>query len=133
MEFMVEIGIESPLNDLNLKVTYQDACHIVHGQKIRNQPRELLNMIPGLEFVEMNKPDQCCGSAGIYNILQPEMSDKVLEDKIKSIDDVEPEYLLAGNPGCLLQIQKGFRAKGKDIKTAHPIEILSWSINGKIN
>ncbi|NIP31498.1 MAG: hypothetical protein GTO02_18340 [Candidatus Dadabacteria bacterium] len=132
MEFLSEIGIESSLKELNLKVTYQDACHIVHGQKIKEEPRKLINMIPGVEFNEMEKSDHCCGSAGIYNVLQPQMSEKLLEKKIENIDKTGAKVLLAANPGCLIQIEKGFRAKGLEIKTAHPIEMINWSINGKV-
>ena len=132
MEFLDEVGIESSLHEINLSVTYQDACHIVHGQKIKDEPRKLLNKIPGLNLIEMKQSDHCCGSAGIYNILQPDISDKILEKKIDNILETNPDYILAGNPGCLLQVQKGLSKRHKKIKIAHPIEILSWSISGNI-
>ncbi|MGH7885820.1 MAG: (Fe-S)-binding protein [Thermodesulfobacteriota bacterium] len=132
MEFLCEIEFESKLNPLEIKVTYQDACHIVHGQGIRNQPRELLKRIPGLKLLEMKNSDHCCGSAGIYNIMQPEMSKRLLSEKLKNIEQLDPDYLVAGNPGCLIQIKKGIDQLNKKIKTAHPVELLYWSINGKI-
>lgn len=132
MEFLYEIGLESELKPLDLKITYQDACHIVHGQRIKNEPRAILNEIPGLEISEMKNSDHCCGSAGIYNIVQPEMSDRILSEKLDNIEQVNPDYILAGNPGCLLQISKGLKSRGKKIKTAHPVEVLDWSLKGKM-
>lgn len=133
MEFLSEIDIRSELKPLDIKITYQDACHIVHGQKIKDQPRKLLKKIPKLKFLEMKNSDTCCGSAGIYNIVQPKMSEDILEDKIKNIENVNPDFILAGNPGCLLQIRKGINKSSKNIKIAHPVEILNWSIKGKIS
>lgn len=131
MEFLEETGIDADLNPLNITVTYQDACHIVHGQGIKDQPREILKKIPGLELREMKNSDQCCGSAGIYNIVQPSMSDRVLSDKLDNIEKADPDYVLAGNPGCLLQINKGLVSRGKNIKTAHPVEIIYRSLRGE--
>ncbi len=133
MEFLSEIGIESELQPLDLKITYQDACHIIHGQRIKNEPREILEKIPELKLIEMKNSDRCCGSAGIYNITQPDMSQKILHEKVENIEQTGSDYLVAGNPGCLLQIKKGFTKNQKSIKTAHPVEILNWSIKGKIS
>jgi len=133
MEFLSEIGIEGDLKELNVKVTYQDACHIGHAQRIKEQPREVLNQIPGLELVEMPEADLCCGSAGIYNLVQPEMSQNLLERKMRNVKRNKVDYLVAGNPGCLLQIQKGIKQEGLSIKTAHPVELLDWSYRGNID
>jgi glycolate oxidase iron-sulfur subunit len=133
MEFLSDTGIEGDLKEINIKVTYQDACHIGHAQRIKEQPREVLKQIPGLELVEMPEADLCCGSAGIYNLVQPEMSQNLLERKMRNVKRNKVDYLVAGNPGCLLQIQKGIKQEGLSIKTAHPIELLDWSYRGKID
>jgi len=128
MEFIDEIGIDRNLNDLNMKITYQDACHISHGQNIRSAPRNILSKIPGLELIEMKNSDTCCGSAGLYNILQPDLAEDILAKKIESIENTSAECIVAGNPGCLLQIQKGLRERKRNLKIAHPIEILDKSL-----
>lgn len=133
MEFLSDTGIQGDLKELNIKVTYQDACHIGHAQRIKEQPREVLKQIPGLELVEMPEADLCCGSAGIYNLVQPEMSQNLLLRKMRNVKRNKVNYLVAGNPGCLLQIQKGIKQEGLSIKTAHPIELLDWSYRGKID
>ena len=128
MEFIDEIGINHEFNDLNMKITYQDACHISHGQKIRSAPRNVLSKIPGIEIVEMRNSDTCCGSAGVYNILQPDLAEDILEKKIENIENTDAECVVAGNPGCLLQIQKGLREKNQNLSMAHPIEILDKAL-----
>lgn len=133
MEFLSDIGLEGNLKDLNIKVTYQDACHIGHAQRIKEQPREVLKEIPGLELIEMPESDLCCGSAGIYNLVQPEMSQSLLDRKMENVKQNRVDYLVAGNPGCLLQIQKGINHNNLNIKTAHPIELLDWSYRGAID
>ena len=133
MEFLSDIGLVGDLRELNIKVTYQDACHIGHAQRIKEQPREVIKQIPGLEFIEMPESDLCCGSAGIYNLVQPEMSQSLLERKMNNVRQNKVDYLVAGNPGCLLQIQKGIKSNGLNINTAHPVELLDWSYKGSIS
>lgn len=128
MEFISEIGMHKELDELKCKITYQDACHIAHGQKITSQPRKVLNQIPGLEFKELKESDMCCGSAGIYNLVQPEMSAKLLKRKVLNIKEINPDILTAANPGCLLQITSGLKEQGINIETAHPIELLDKSL-----
>lgn len=129
MEFIEEIGIKNQdFNNLDMKITYQDACHISHGQNIRSAPRNVLSKIPGLEIVEMKNSDTCCGSAGVYNILQPDLAEDILTKKIQNIEKTKAEYVVAGNPGCLIQIQKGLRENKKEIGIAHPIEILDKAL-----
>ena len=130
MEFLSDIGLKGRLHELNLRVTYQDACHLGHAQRIKSQPRQLMSQIPGLELTEMPESDVCCGSAGIYNLVQPDMSQSLLERKINNLRTQKVDYLVAGNPGCLLQIKKGIDKYGLAIKTAHPIELLDWSYKG---
>jgi glycolate oxidase iron-sulfur subunit len=133
MEFLADVGLRGDLKKLKCRVTYQDACHIAHGQRIKVHPRKVIKQIPGIEFVELPESDLCCGSAGIYNMIQPEMSEGLLERKIANLKETGVDYLVAGNPGCLLQIQKGIKQSGLNIKTAHPIELLDWAYRGTIS
>lgn len=133
MEFLSDTGIGAPLHPLDISVTYQDACHIVHGQRIRSAPRELLGSVPGLKFTEMPKSDHCCGSAGIYNIVQPEMSSELLSRKIREVEKTGADYLAVGNPGCIIQIRKGLTDSDSQTKVVHPVEILSWSLRGDVS
>ena len=117
-----------PLGRLDVTVTYHDACHLAHGQRIRTQPRELLRRIPGLRLVELADSDLCCGSAGVYNLLEPEIADQLLERKVERILETGASILTTGNPGCLLQIAKGLRARGAAIEVLHPVELLARAI-----
>ena len=127
MEFLGDIGLAGELKELNLKITYQDACHLGHAQRIKDQPRDVLKQIPGIELTELPEAELCCGSAGIYNMVEPEMSLRLLERKISHLKETGADYIVAGNPGCLLQIKKGIRQQGLDINTAHPVELLDRS------
>lgn len=129
MEFIDDIGLVSRLENTDIKVTYQDACHIIHGQKLKDPPRNLLKQIPGISFTELPGSDNCCGSAGIYNLMQPEMSEKILNRKIDTIESTGADYLAVSNPGCLMQLQKGIRARGLNIKIVHPVEILDNALS----
>ena len=133
MEFLSDVGVGGTLQPLDIKVTYQDACHVVHGQGIRSAPRELLRSVPGLKFTEMPKSDHCCGSAGIYNIVQPEMSSKLLSRKIREVEKTGADYLAVGNPGCTIQIRKGLANSDSKTKVVHPVEILNWSLRGDVS
>ena len=119
---MLEIGGE--MGRLELKVTYDDPCHLLHAQGIRSAPRNLLRRIPGIEFVEMSDSDRCCGSAGIYNIMQPGLANQILAEKIANIVRTGASVVATGNPGCLLQIEAGLRARKLAIRVVHPVELL---------
>jgi glycolate oxidase iron-sulfur subunit len=120
---------ELPLGRLDLTVTYHDACHLAHGQRIRREPRALLERIPGLRTVPLAESEQCCGSAGIYNLLEPEMADRLLERKIDRIVETGARTVVTGNPGCMLQIAKGARARGLDLEVVHPVELLARAVD----
>jgi glycolate oxidase iron-sulfur subunit len=130
-EFLAEVGLQGNLGELRLRVTYQDACHIAHAQRIKEQPRKLIRQIPGIEFVELGESDICCGSAGIYNLVEPDMSEKLLERKILNLRRIKPQVLVSGNPGCLLQIGMGIRKNGLDIKTLHLVELLDLAYRNR--
>ncbi len=118
------VDADLPLQRLEMTVTYHDPCHLVHGQRIRSQPRALLRKIPGLTLVELPDSELCCGSAGIYNLLEPEMAGQLLELKVRRIAETGAQIVVTGNPGCLLQIAKGCRERGLAVELLHPVELL---------
>jgi glycolate oxidase iron-sulfur subunit len=126
-EWMAQIGYELPGNrDAPPKnVTYHESCHLAHGQKITAQPRLLLRAIPSLKLVELPESSWCCGSAGIYNLIQPEMAGQLLERKLKHIRATGAEVVATGNPGCLLQLINGARQQGWTLRVAHPITLMA--------
>jgi glycolate oxidase iron-sulfur subunit len=119
------LDAELPLQPLPLSVTYHDACHLAHGQRVRAAPRELLRRIPALRFVELADSDLCCGSAGVYNILEPDMADRLLALKLARIAETGAGVVAAANAGCLLQIAKGARAAGRALEVVHPVTLLA--------
>ncbi len=124
-EFLVEIALRPLRNDFPEKVTYQDACHLAHGQRVRRPPRDLLRLVPGMEWTDLPRSDWCCGSAGIYNLTQPEAADRLLEKKVDAIESTGASVLAVGNPGCALQIEMGLRRRGLSVRVMHPVEILA--------
>ncbi|MCC6176029.1 MAG: (Fe-S)-binding protein [Chloroflexi bacterium] len=127
-EWLVEIGIDTAgLGELPIRVTYQDPCHLVHGQGIRNQPRQLLRAIPGLELVELKDSDVCCGSAGIYNLTHPDFSSEILGWKIPEVAKTKAHVLVAPNPGCAMQIAHGARQAGLELEVCHVVDLLDQS------
>jgi glycolate oxidase iron-sulfur subunit len=122
------VDADLPLGPLDVTVTYHDACHLAHGQRIRREPRELLRRIPGLRLVELAESDLCCGSAGVYNLVHPDVADQLLARKVERIRDTGASIVASGNPGCLLQIAKGCREQGVPIEVVHPVELLRRSV-----
>jgi glycolate oxidase iron-sulfur subunit len=120
--------LRAKLKPLDLKVTYHDPCHIAHCQGIRKEPRDMLKLVPGLQFAELNEADACCGSAGTYNIERPEMSDRILKRKLNNIAASGAQVLVTGNPGCLLQLKKGLADNLPQVKIMHLTEILAQSM-----
>jgi glycolate oxidase iron-sulfur subunit len=129
-EFLIELGPVKPEHPLKLRATYHDACHLCHGQQIRKQPRQLLEMIPGLELVPLAESEICCGAAGSYNITQPEMAERLGERKIKNLLDTGADAVFSANAGCLIQIGRYLRSRRPDIWVAHPIDALWASYKG---
>lgn len=117
-----------PLGRLAETVTYHDACHLAHGQRIRSQPRELLMRIPGLRLVELAESDLCCGSAGVYNLLEPGIAADLGRRKVERIRETGARIVAAGNPGCLMQIAQHCRARGLEIEVAHPVSLLARAL-----
>lgn len=123
-EFLASIELNTEMGSIRETVTYQDSCHLAHGQGVRSAPRELLRQIPGLTFREMPLSDVCCGSAGIYNVMETKMSMDVLRSKMKSVNASGAGRVATANPGCMLQLRAGVRRFGKGQSVAHVIEIL---------
>ncbi len=133
-EFLVEVGLTSklsPLTDGELPIVYQDACHLLHGQKISVQPRQLLKKIPGVTLREPIDAALCCGSAGVYNMLQPEVADELGQQKAENLVNTGAKLIASPNPGCSLQIKKHLELQGKTMPLYHPIELLDLSIRGE--
>ncbi|WP_339731902.1 heterodisulfide reductase-related iron-sulfur binding cluster [uncultured Gimesia sp.] len=126
-EFLFELGPIAPEGEIPIRATYHDACHLVHAQKIQNQPRKLLELVPGLELIPLNESTICCGAAGSYNLTQPEMADQLGQRKLKNILDTGADVVISGNVGCTLQIDSQLRQAHKPLWVAHPMEILDLS------
>jgi glycolate oxidase iron-sulfur subunit len=123
-ELLASLPARIPGAALQARVTYQDACHLVHAQRIREQPRAVLKAIPGLALVELAGSDVCCGSAGIYNLTQPELSRELLERKMDAVQATGADILAVANPGCAIQIGAGIRARGLPMTVVHPVDLL---------
>src|SRR5437588_5129011 len=112
------------MGEVSRTVSYHDACHLIHGQKVKQQPRQLLQAIPGVKLVNLKEADWCCGSAGIYNITNQEMSNTLLQRKMDNIAATGATMIATGNPGCMMQIALGARERGMEIDIVHPIQLL---------
>src|SRR5205085_11225007 len=128
-EFLVSTRIFERLKTpLERRVGYDDPCHLIHGQRVRTEPRTLLKAIPGIQFVEVEGADQCCGSAGIYNITQNELSMEILDRKMEKIQKAHIDILATGNPGCMFQFRYGAKKLGMKLEVVHPVELLARSL-----
>jgi glycolate oxidase iron-sulfur subunit len=110
---------------LPLRVGYHDPCHLAHAQKVRSEPRALLQRLPGIELVDLPNSDWCCGSAGVYNLAHPAMADAQLARKMDSIAAVAPEVVVASNPGCAMHLARGTVERGLDVQIVHLVELLA--------
>ncbi len=126
-EWLARTGITPPTaaNAPAQSVTYHEACHLCHGQKITAQPRQVLCAIPNLQLTELPESTWCCGSAGIYNLTQPEMADDLLDRKVRHIKSTKADVVATGNPGCLLQVLNGCKRNGLEVRVAHPVTLLA--------
>ena len=123
-ELLDALGLPAEIGRIDAVVAYQDACHLLHAQRISAPPRRLLALIPGVVVREFGEAAICCGSAGIYNVTQPDMSDRLKKRKVEHILEVEPDIVATANPGCALQIAAGLRAAGRTIAVKHVVELL---------
>jgi glycolate oxidase iron-sulfur subunit len=127
-EFLAELGLVAKMRDVPLRLTYQDSCHLAHGQKIREAPRKLIRAVPGVEFVEMPLADQCCGSAGVYNVTETEASLQLLERKMDSVKATQTQAMVTANPGCMLQLRAGAVIHGTKHEVLHVVELLDRAL-----
>jgi glycolate oxidase iron-sulfur subunit len=123
-EWLVEVGLPEPRREVRMRVTYQDACHLAHAQRIKKQPRDLIRAIPGVELVEMRHPDICCGAAGLYSTLEPKMSARILDEKLDDLTSTRADLVVVANPGCQMQLESGLRRRGSKIHVQHVSELL---------
>lgn len=132
-EFLAEVGLTSPLSALQtepLSIVYQDACHMIHGQKITSQPRKLLKQIPGVTLKEPIDAALCCGSAGVYNIFQPEIAEELGQQKATNLTKTGATVIASANIGCYVQISKHLGIQGKEVPVLHPMQLLDYAIRG---
>ena len=130
-EFLVEIGLSDRMGTLNLRVAYDDPCHLLHGQGISEQPRELMRAIPGVALVDFKESSWCCGSAGIYNVTHPDLSMRLLDRKMHNIMEVSPDVILTGNPGCLIQLSYGARRFNLKVPVIHVMQLLDMAYKAR--
>jgi glycolate oxidase iron-sulfur subunit len=130
-EYLATLEPRAVRHPIPLRVAYHDACHLAHAQRVRDEPRALLCGIPQLELIEIPSGDQCCGSAGTYNLFQPESAHEIGMRKVDNVQAVAPDLLASANPGCTLQIQSILRERGATLRAAHPVELLDASIAGR--
>ena len=132
-EFLSEVGLTaklSPLQDEPLTIVYQDACHMLHGQKISVQPRQLLRQIPNVRLREPVDAALCCGSAGVYNIFQPEVAEELGRQKVENLTQAGADLIASANIGCYVQISKHLQLQGKSVPVLHPMQLLDLSLRG---
>jgi glycolate oxidase iron-sulfur subunit len=126
-ECLAQEPLRGPLGAVPKRVVYDDPCHLLHAQRIQQQPRELLQCIPDLQLVPLTDADFCCGAAGIYNITHAELSLRILARKMEHIAAAKPDLIATGNPGCMMQLRAGVRQANLDIAVVHPVELLDAS------
>ncbi len=126
-EFLTALPPHPPPVPVPLRVAWHDPCHLAHAQRVRQQPRDLLRMIPSLELVELPGSDRCCGAAGTYNLTQPEMADALAARKLDDIDRAGVDCIVTGNVGCLLQLQRHARLRGRPLTVVHTVDLLARS------
>jgi glycolate oxidase iron-sulfur subunit len=129
-EVLATLGPRARRHPLPLRVAYHDACHLAHAQRVRLEPREVLRSIPELEVLEPTESELCCGSAGIYNLVEPDIAGRLMERKVRNLLATAPDAIASGNPGCTLQIRAGLRQAGEAVPVLHPIELLDQSLRG---
>jgi glycolate oxidase iron-sulfur subunit len=124
MQFLGEIPLKEPKEDLEARVSYHEACHLCHAQKVRKEPVNVLGSVPGVDLVPLTESDMCCGSAGVYNITHNDRSMKILDRKMANIEASDSDLVLAGNPGCLLQLDYGRRSVNSEKPVLHPVQVI---------
>jgi glycolate oxidase iron-sulfur subunit len=129
-ELLAELEPRAERKPISLKVAYHDACHLQHAQGVSAAPRKLLKQIPGLELVELPESAICCGSAGVYNLAQPDAAEALGDRKASNVLSTSPDIVATGNPGCMLQIEAALRRAGSPLRVVHTVEVLDAAIRG---
>ena len=124
LALLVQHPLEGILSPVPLKVTYHAACHLHHAQQVKEEPYQVLRQIPGIELIPLQEAEMCCGSAGVYNLAHPQLSWAILKEKMAAVKKTGAEVVLAGNPGCMLQLEAGIRSTGLPMQVLHPIELI---------
>jgi glycolate oxidase iron-sulfur subunit len=132
-EWLAEVGLPAPDREVKLRVTYQDACHLAHAQRIRKQPRDLIRAIPGIELVEMRHPEICCGAAGLYSTLEQSMSARILKEKTDDVLSTRAEVVVTANPGCQMQLAAGIHSRGSAMRVMHVAELLASAYQQRLS
>lgn len=130
-EFLDSLGIVPPPGEVKLKVTYHDACHLGHAQKIKEAPRRILSQIPGLQLLDLPESELCCGAAGTYNLTEPEMAQRLSDRKLKNILSTGAQAVVTANVGCIMQIAREARQQGHRLPVLHPMDLLDQSYRGE--
>jgi glycolate oxidase iron-sulfur subunit len=130
-EFLMNIPLAKPQHRMDMRVTYHDPCHLRRGQGIWKEPRSLLQMIDGVDLVELPEADWCCGSAGSQLITHYMLSRKVMQRKIDNLESTQAQVIASGCPGCQMQLNAGLRQRRLDVRVVHPVELLDWSYSGQ--
>ncbi len=131
-ELLASLEPRATRRPLPFRVAYHSSCHLGHAQRVQEPPRALLRGIPGLQILEVPEGEQCCGSAGVYNLFEPESASEIGRRKATNVLATEPDLLASANPGCTLHIERFLRERGVALRAAHPVEILDWSIRGTV-
>jgi glycolate oxidase iron-sulfur subunit len=129
-EVLAALEPRATLHELRSRVAFHDSCHLQHAQRIWAQPRALLAQIPGLQVMEIPEGPICCGSAGIYNLVQPGAAEALGERKARLVAELNPDVVATGNPGCLLQLQASLAKLGRNIPVVHTVQLLDASMRG---
>lgn len=127
-EFLADLGLVAPMARVPLRVTYQDSCHLLHGQKISEAPRKLIRAVPAVELVEMAMADQCCGSAGVYNVTETRAAMDILAAKMENVNATGAKLIVTANPGCMLQLRAGVQIHGAGQEVMHVVELLDRAL-----
>ena len=129
-EFLEELGSRAARKSVNLRVAYHDSCHLQHAQRVRAQPRAQLAAIPGVQLLDLPEATLCCGSAGIYNLVQPQTADALADRKARHIGSAQPDVVATGNIGCMLQIAAALKRQGQKTPVLHTVQLIDASIRG---
>jgi len=129
-QVLLQLGLPEMKHSIDQTITYHDACHLAHAQRVTSEPRRLLAQIPGIKMIALPESDMCCGAAGTYNLEHPEMASDLAERKLKNIEATSTNLCVTGNVGCAMHIQSEADARGRKLVVLHPVELLHRAVFG---